>query len=618
MTADYRRALEVAVKASQAAGELLRSQFHRSGGPLEAPGSAPVDLEAEQLIRSRLLEAFPSWGYQGEETGARRGEGGESHCWLVDPHDGTAGFQKGQRGTAVSLALLRDGQPVLGVVNAFSAPDDDGDLFAWAEGCGPILRNGRPVVRGPWPTELGPYDLVLLSSPAEEKPRASALLVAPGRFLTFPSVAYRLALVAVGEAAAAVSLSSPSGWDLAAGHALLRGAGGELVDERGRPVTYSASGAIQILFCFGGPLPIITALARRNWGRMSEARAEPRSPYGPVSPERGRGIAATGLLARAQGCLLGQLAGDALGSASEFEAGEAIAQRHPRGLLLMADGGAWNTIAGQPTDDSELALMLARSLVRAGRYNPEASAQAYRFWFHSEPFDCGNTIAQALKAITEEDVAAGAAAVAARKAANPESQANGSLMRLSPLGIWGHALPPAELAEFARADAQLTHPNPVCRDAAAVYAVAVAHAVATGAAPAAVYESTLAWAKEQAMEPAVLQALSDSAHRTPDYMHQMGWCLVALQNAFYQLLHAPALEEGVVQTVMCGGDTDTNAAVAGALLGAVYGRAAIPLQWQHMVLSSRPIEELANVRQPRPRDFWPGDALELAELLAAL
>ena len=46
-----------------------------------------------------------------------------------------------------------------------------------------------------------------------------------------------------------------------------------------------------------------------------------------------------------------------------------------------------------------------------------------------------------------------------------------------------------------------------------------------------------------------------------------GFVLIALQNAFFELLHAPDLQTGVVNTVRRGGDTDTNAAIAGALLG---------------------------------------------------
>ena len=68
-------------------------------------------------------------------------------------------------------------------------------------------------------------------------------------------------------------------------------------------------------------------------------------------------------ISRAQGCFLGQLAGDALGSLVEFQTPEQIRQKYPDGVRELVDGGTWNTIAVQPTDDSEMALILARLLV---------------------------------------------------------------------------------------------------------------------------------------------------------------------------------------------------------------------------------------------------------------
>lgn len=67
-----------------------------------------------------------------------------------------------------------------------------------------------------------------------------------------------------------------------------------------------------------------------------------------------------------------------------------------------------------------------------------------------------------------------------------------------------------------------------------------------------------------------------------------------------------------MQTVMAGGDTDTNAAIAGALLGAVSGRDAIPPQWLRSILSCRPLPQ-SGTSHPRPIEFWPVDALRLAE-----
>jgi hypothetical protein len=101
-------------------------------------------------------------------------------------------------------------------------------------------------------------------------------------------------------------------------------------------------------------------------------------------------------------------------------------------------------------------------------------------------------------------------------------------------------------------------------------------------------------------------------------MRNQGWVLIALQNAFYRLLHAPDAAEGIVATVMRGGDTDTNAAIAGALVGAVHGRESLPQSWRNLVLSCRPVAGAAGVRRPRPAPFWPTDALELAERLLIL
>ena len=98
-------------------------------------------------------------------------------------------------------------------------------------------------------------------------------------------------------------------------------------------------------------------------------------------------------------------------------------------------------------------------------------------------------------------------------------------------------------------------------------------------------------------------------------MTHMGWVLIAFQNALWQLLNAPGFEEGAIDTVMRGGDTDTNAAICGALLGAVYGANDIPTQWVESILKCRPEEGRPGVYRPRPKCFWPIDALELAEQL---
>ena len=300
---------------------------------------------------------------------------------------------------------------------------------------------------------------------------------------------------------------------------------------------------------------------------------------------------------RARGCMLGQLAGDSLGSLVEFRTKEQIRAEYPGGVRLLADGGTFDLIAGQPTDDSEMALAMARVLAGIGRYDARPMHRVYFLWLRSHPFDCGNTIANALL-----------------DSPNPTSQANGALMRVSPLGIFGAGRDKADVMKWAKKDATLTHVHPICGQANALFAALLSHAIREGSSGEELYETLLGWMKRMKLEPALIEAVERATHEKPrDYQSQMGWVLIALQNALWQMLHAPNLEEGVVDTVMQGGDTDTNAAIAGALLGAIHGEEAVPAQWSEAILNCRP--ELGNprVRTPRPERYWPVDALELAD-----
>jgi ADP-ribosylglycohydrolase/fructose-1,6-bisphosphatase/inositol monophosphatase family enzyme len=608
----YPHVLQAAIEAAREAGALLRADLHRPGGPRGEGDHAEADAEAERLIRDRLLAALPC-GYRGEELGTSESPD-KTHLWLVDPNDGTRAYLKGWRGSAVSIALLRDAIPVLGVVYAFAYPDDAGDLIAWAEGCGPTTRNGGPVSADLAGGVLGPRALVLLSQDADDNPAANLACVRPSRYRTVPSIAYRLALVAAGDAVAGLSLSSPGAWDYAAGHALLRAARGTLLDQDGREVAYTPDGHSSTRWCFGGAPQAVRELQTRDWQRVLAPAPPPEPPFCLVRPARGRAVADQGMLERAQGCLLGQLAGDSLGGLVEFRSEGVIRERYPDGLRELKDGGTWNNLAGQPTDDSELALMLARTLAHRGDYDAAAVLDAYARWYEDpQTFDIGGTTRQALRAAAEAPTRAERLGEVLREASR-SSQANGSLMRVSPLGIFG-AGRAEQAAAWARTDSRLTHPHPVCQDSCAVFVAAIAHAVAQGGGPQACYAAALAEASREGAAPEVLATLEAARHEPPaDYSSQMGWVRIALQNAFYQLLHAASFEAGVVATVMAGGDTDTNGAIAGALLGAVHGRRAVPPQWVNALLSCRPLEGTPTAH-PRAVEFWPVDALELAEAL---
>jgi ADP-ribosylglycohydrolase len=413
--------------------------------------------------------------------------------------------------------------------------------------------------------------------------------------------------------------------------------GGRLVNEHGEEVTYTLTGLSSTRFCFGGDPKVVTELAKHEWGRVYGSGfsiAAPSDSLSSVTPARlepGRLVHNTPVLRRAQGCILGQIAGDSLGALVEFQSASEIARSHPDGgPHKLGDGGPHDIMAGQATDDSELALLLARSLVRRNRFDLNDAASFYASWYHGwlqqevrvpgyRPFDVGSTTSRALGPVRPLDVAKRRCAEVCRSAADTNSQANGALMRVSPIGIWGWRQSPSEVDQAGRVDASLTHPHPVCQAASGIFAATIAHAVAEGTSALGTYDWALGWAEQTGAPDTVMKALRQASTLPPvDYMDHMGWVLVALQNAFYQLVNAPGAVEGVIRTVRAGGDTDTNGAICGALLGAVYGRDAWPEQWHAMVLSCRPLYGVTPTLQPRPAALWPADALQLAERLLAV
>lgn len=617
----YEQELVVVIHAVREAGDALRNELHRVGGPRGQGEYAEIDTRVEMFLReslphlpdSRALLPGPTWCFRGEETGTFLGDD-LSHQWLVDPNDGTASFLKRRRGAAISVGLVRDGRPVLGVVYAYAFPDDDGDLIAWAEGQ-PLTRNGVALSVSLADRELNGRSLVLLSQDADTRPMQNGVLAYPARYAAVPSIAYRLALVAAGEADAAVSLAEPEVWDYAAGHALLLGAGGTLVDQAGQEISYREA-SHSVVACFGGAPHVVQVLSGRDWSVARAGRKTEHLPFELSSLAARKGLERGAALTRAQGCLLGQLAGDSLGSLVEFRDAMDILGSYPDGVRDLADGGTFNTLAGQPTDDSEMALVLARGILRMGKYDPSVALDGYVYWYESNPFDMGGTTAASLGPSRHARSGADRLATAAR-CAKIGSQANGSLMRSSPLGIFG-AFFRGDIGELAAQDSALTHPNAVCRVACEAFVVAIAGAIRDGLSPRQTYELALQRASASGESLSVRDRLIAASTSPPsEFLSKEGWVLVALQNAFYQLLHAPTLEAGVIDTVMRGGDTDTNAAIAGALLGAVHGREAVPARWRRALWSCRPqlLPGLDDPPHVRPSTFWPVDALEIAEAL---
>lgn len=302
-------------------------------------------------------------------------------------------------------------------------------------------------------------------------------------------------------------------------------------------------------------------------------------------------------LDRARGALWGQAVGDALGTTVEFNDELGIATREASDWPTELIGvGPFRLLPGQVTDDTELALALARSLAGLGRYDEEDVARSYLRWWASGPFDVGFTTNQAFGA-----PAPSASAVRARVSQN--TQANGSLMRASPLGVFGAGLPRSKLAELAEADSMLSHAHPVCRAACAVFVTTIADAVENGLPGPVLFARARVFAEGSP----VAETLDAAAAALPisDGENQ-GWVRIALQHAFFHLKNSSNFETALIQTVVKGGDADTNGAITGALLGATLGAASIPERWRETVRACA---------SPRPLEYHCADLDELAVAL---
>lgn len=289
----------------------------------------------------------------------------------------------------------------------------------------------------------------------------------------------------------------------------------------------------------------------------------------------------------------------------DLKSGAQAEHLYTGGSTIAGRGPALDTQAGQPSVGSEMALVLARTLLRDGVYNDGSALAEYAHLIQSRPSDCGDPAGQTI----------GATDLAVRGAANTDDEPSVALMRQSPLAIWGSAVPAEELDRIVRADTALTHPSRVCQDASAVFVVVLAATIREGLDARAAHGVAVEWDRQHGTSPSVTAALVSARQGSPSYERDADCVIVALQDAFFQALHARSFEEGVVRSAMAGSDANFNAAVAGALLGAVHGARQIPNRWARMVLSCRPQQGAERVQRPRPRAFWPVDALTLTERL---
>ena len=213
------------------AGEIALRQWPGGGHTVESwdkGGNSPVcaaDIEVDGFLKSELGALLPAAGWLSEETADDPARLERGLIWLVDPIDGTRDFLRGRTGWAVSVALISEGRPLLGMLTAPARQEH------WSAVAGRgAFRNGR-LLKASRRAQLAgsrvPADALM------KEDRDLVLVDKPN------SIALRIAMVASDKADLLATLRWGFEWDVGAATLIAREAGASVSDAFGSPLVYN-------------------------------------------------------------------------------------------------------------------------------------------------------------------------------------------------------------------------------------------------------------------------------------------------------------------------------------------------------------------------------------------
>jgi ADP-ribosylglycohydrolase len=282
---------------------------------------------------------------------------------------------------------------------------------------------------------------------------------------------------------------------------------------------------------------------------------------------------------RVAGALIGSAVGDALGAPFEFGPPGQFSARFPieaRGVATeMCGGGTPPREPGEFTDDTQLGLLVAASLLERGGLDEADVFARFRGWALADPPDIGRQTRAVLLSGRPWDAAA-----AEHAARSGHAAGNGSLMRATPAAIWSSRAGRGTTMDVARRISALTHGDPAAGEGCAVHAELVRVALDGGDPLAAVPAALRAVPEEHRERWAAVLAEDWTPDRATEGNRAV-W--PTLGQAVWALRRSRSFADVLRRVVDLGGDTDTVAAVAGGLAGAVHGIAGIPMRWTSVV-----------------------------------
>lgn len=260
---------------------------------------------------------------------------------------------------------------------------------------------------------------------------------------------------------------------------------------------------------------------------------------------------------RAVAAFVGMAVGDALGATVEFLTPSEIRNRF--GTHREIRGGGWLNLApGRVTDDTEMALAMARGIIRAGEWDLTSIADAFVTWLRGGPVDCGDTCRRGIRRYMIHGTL--------ESPSNQWDAGNGALMRILPAVLY--AWPDRELMESCVvSQAHITHNHPLS-DAACIGMGRLLFRALSGDEKTRLYR-----------EAERIVAQHPPFRFSPYPGLASGYVVDTFQTVLWHFFRGTGFEECVVGTVNQGGDADTTGAICGMLAGAYYGYDAIPARW---------------------------------------
>lgn len=287
---------------------------------------------------------------------------------------------------------------------------------------------------------------------------------------------------------------------------------------------------------------------------------------------------------RAIGAFIGLAVGDALGTTLEFSPRDS----YPL-LTDMVGGGPFELEPGVWTDDTSMAMALAESLLAKPGFDPSDLMARFVNWWRwgqysptGECFDIGMTTRHALASFEiSGDPYAGST--------DPQSAGNGSLMRLSPVALWGLGKPASRVAAVAKDQSRTTHGAPQCLDACAAYSAMLITAIETGD-----FGQAIAAGRIEGLGTVIKEIVCGSwEDKARGEIRSSGYVAHSLEAALWCVDDSDDFTSAVLLAANLGDDADTTAAITGQLAGALYGLSDIPAHWLEILAWREELEALA-------------------------